>query len=207
MELMESWWTGGSAELGIQGVAGAGGGGRWLGLSVGVFGTLVMHSPKVPHPDFSVQVVRHNLKIFCCGKLLRRGNPPRFARRGGRRRPPYTYTTLRVSLEADVRECCSFAPPGLVTFFGLGTHGLRHGLYSFAASRLVPEPLLLRPSGLVTFLDLAPTAYAVGCILTPLRGWIPEHLPSPNTSTGPRRVRKRASGAEARANGRFVGTT
>jgi hypothetical protein len=25
---------------------------------------LVMHSPKVPHPDFSVQVVRHNLKIF-----------------------------------------------------------------------------------------------------------------------------------------------
>jgi hypothetical protein len=23
-----------------------------------------MHSPKVPHPDFSVQVVRHNLKIF-----------------------------------------------------------------------------------------------------------------------------------------------
>jgi hypothetical protein len=32
---------------------------------------LVMHSPKVPHPDFSVQVVRHNLKIFCCGKLLR----------------------------------------------------------------------------------------------------------------------------------------
>jgi hypothetical protein len=29
-----------------------------------------MHSPKVPHLDFSVQVVRHNLKIFCCGKLL-----------------------------------------------------------------------------------------------------------------------------------------
>jgi hypothetical protein len=29
----------------------------------------VMHSPKVPHPDFSVQVARHNLKIFCCGKL------------------------------------------------------------------------------------------------------------------------------------------
>jgi hypothetical protein len=33
-------------------------------LTVGVFGTLVMHTPKVPHPDFSVQVVRHNLKIF-----------------------------------------------------------------------------------------------------------------------------------------------
>jgi hypothetical protein len=61
MELMESWWTGGSAELGIQGVAGAEEAGRWLALSVGVFGTLVMHSPKVPHPDFSVQVVRHNL--------------------------------------------------------------------------------------------------------------------------------------------------
>jgi hypothetical protein len=43
-------------------------GNRWRGgsvaLNVGVFGTLVMHSPKVPHPDFSVQVVRHNLKIF-----------------------------------------------------------------------------------------------------------------------------------------------
>ena len=67
---MDSRWTGGSAELGIQGVAGGGGGGRLLALSVGVFGTLVMHSPKVPHPDFSVQVVRHNLKIFYCGKLL-----------------------------------------------------------------------------------------------------------------------------------------
>ena len=38
--------------------------GTRLGLTVGVFGTLGMHSPKVPHPDFSVQVVRHNLKIF-----------------------------------------------------------------------------------------------------------------------------------------------
>jgi hypothetical protein len=27
-----------------------------------------MHSPKVPHPDFSVQVVRHNLKIFTVEK-------------------------------------------------------------------------------------------------------------------------------------------
>jgi hypothetical protein len=44
--------------------------GTRLGLSVGAFGTLGMHSPKVPHPDFSVQVVRHNLKIFCCGKLF-----------------------------------------------------------------------------------------------------------------------------------------
>ncbi len=39
----------------------------------------------------------------------------------------------------SVRECCSFAPPGLVSF-----------------------------------LDLAPTAYAVGCILTPPRGCIPQ---------------------------------
>ena len=28
-----------------------------------------MHSPKVPHPDFSVQVVRHNLKIFAVEKF------------------------------------------------------------------------------------------------------------------------------------------
>jgi hypothetical protein len=34
-----------------------------------VFGTLAMHSPKVPHPDFSVQVVRHNLKIFAVEKF------------------------------------------------------------------------------------------------------------------------------------------
>jgi len=39
----------------------------------------------------------------------------------------------------SVRECCSFAPPGLVSF-----------------------------------LDLAPTAYAVGCILTPPRCCIPQ---------------------------------
>jgi hypothetical protein len=39
-------------------------------LSVGVFGTLVMHSPKVPHPDFSVKVMRHNGRIYFCGKLL-----------------------------------------------------------------------------------------------------------------------------------------
>ena len=45
-------------------------GGRLLGLRLGVFGTLGMHNPKVPQLDFSVQVVRHNLKIFCCGKLL-----------------------------------------------------------------------------------------------------------------------------------------
>jgi hypothetical protein len=57
--------------IGNPGSGRGGRGGRWLALGVGVFGTLVMHSPKVPHPDFSVQVVRHNLKIFCCGKLLR----------------------------------------------------------------------------------------------------------------------------------------
>ena len=67
---MDSRWTGGSAELGIQGVAGGGGGGRLLALSVGVFGTLVMHSPKVPHLDFSVKVVRHNGKTYFCRKLL-----------------------------------------------------------------------------------------------------------------------------------------
>jgi hypothetical protein len=50
--------------IGNPGRGRGGGGGRWLALGVGVFGTLVMHSPKVPHPDFSVQVVRHNLKIF-----------------------------------------------------------------------------------------------------------------------------------------------
>src|SRR5204863_33928 len=38
--------------------------GTRLGLSVGVFGTLGMHSPKVPHPDFSVKVIGHNLKIL-----------------------------------------------------------------------------------------------------------------------------------------------
>ena len=41
-----------------------------LALSAGVFGTLVMHSPKVPHPDFSVKVMRHNGRIYFCGKLL-----------------------------------------------------------------------------------------------------------------------------------------
>jgi hypothetical protein len=40
-------------------------------LSDGVFGTSVLHSPKVPHPDFSVQVVRHNLKIFAVENFLR----------------------------------------------------------------------------------------------------------------------------------------
>jgi hypothetical protein len=50
--------------IGNPGSGGGGGGGRWLALSVEVFGTLVMHSPKVPRADFSVQVVCHNLKIF-----------------------------------------------------------------------------------------------------------------------------------------------
>ena len=43
---------------------GSGGGGRRLALTVGIFGTLVMHSPKVAQLDFSVQVVRHNGKIY-----------------------------------------------------------------------------------------------------------------------------------------------
>jgi hypothetical protein len=30
----------------------------------------VLHSPKVPHPDFSVKVIGHNGKIYFCGKLL-----------------------------------------------------------------------------------------------------------------------------------------
>jgi hypothetical protein len=42
-------------------------------LSVGVFGTLGMHSPKVPHPDFSVKVMRHNLKILWLWKSSGRG--------------------------------------------------------------------------------------------------------------------------------------
>jgi hypothetical protein len=50
--------------IGNPGSGGGGAGVRWLALSVGVSGTLVMHGPKVPHPDFSVQVVRHNLKIY-----------------------------------------------------------------------------------------------------------------------------------------------
>jgi hypothetical protein len=82
--------------------------GTRFALSVGVFGTLGMHSPKVPHPDFSVQVVRHNLKIFAVenfGPELRRsldlgrsnaqprkarrlGQPVRGATRGGKRWPP-----------------------------------------------------------------------------------------------------------------------
>ena len=79
--------------IGNPGSGGGGRGGRWLGLSIGVFGTLVMHSPKVPHPDFSVQVVRHNLKIFFLWKtsgrslktfdLGRRNGQPRKARRLG----------------------------------------------------------------------------------------------------------------------------
>ena len=57
--------------IGIQGVAGAEEAGDGLALSAGVFGTLVMHSPKVPHPDFSVKVIRHNLKILWLWKTLR----------------------------------------------------------------------------------------------------------------------------------------
>ncbi len=52
----------------------------------------------------------------------------------------------------------SFAPPGLVLSL-LPTHGLRRGLHSFAASRL----------RLCVFL---PTAFAVGCTLSPLRGCV-----------------------------------
>ena len=61
MELMESGWTGRSAESGIQGVCGGGDG---FALRVGVSGSLVLHSPKVPHPDFSVKVIGHNGKIY-----------------------------------------------------------------------------------------------------------------------------------------------
>jgi len=56
-------------QIGNPGSGRGGRGGRWLALSGGVFGTLLMHSPKVPHPDFSVQVVRHNLKIFAVEKF------------------------------------------------------------------------------------------------------------------------------------------
>ena len=39
-------------------------------LTVGVFGTLILHNPRVPHPDFSVQVMRHNLKILWLWKTF-----------------------------------------------------------------------------------------------------------------------------------------
>ena len=49
---------------------GSGWGGALLALTVRVSGTLVLHSPKVPHPDFSVKVIGHNLKILWLWKTL-----------------------------------------------------------------------------------------------------------------------------------------
>jgi hypothetical protein len=89
-----------------------------------------------------------------------------------------------------VRENYSFAPLGLHNL-PLFTHGLRRGLHSYAASRLkiwsVTPPRRRNSSshahtealGVRTTLSprwgcmiyhFSPTAYAVGCILTPLRG-------------------------------------
>jgi len=67
-----------------------------LALSAGVFGTLVMHSPKVPHPDFSVQVVRHNLKIFAV-ENFDRGKAPGSERRIGVRRSAPVLSALCVT--------------------------------------------------------------------------------------------------------------
>jgi hypothetical protein len=123
--------------IGNPGIGWGGGGGRWLALSVGVFGTLVMHSPKVPHPDFSVQVVRHNLKIFAVenfGRRLRRsldggrsvpslekaprlGQPVRGATRGGKRWPTrrhngkiYIWGKFLLRARSGVRHVCPNIP-------------------------------------------------------------------------------------------------
>ena len=60
--------------IGNPGSGWGGGGGRWLGLRVGVFGTLVTHSPKVAQLDFSVKVMRHKLKILSLWKTLEEKN-------------------------------------------------------------------------------------------------------------------------------------
>ena len=43
-------------------------------MSVGVFGTLVMHNPKVPQVDFSVKVMRHKWKIYLAVENFGGGN-------------------------------------------------------------------------------------------------------------------------------------
>jgi hypothetical protein len=107
-------------------------------LSVGVFGTLVMHSPKVPHPDFSVQVVRHNLKIFAVenfGRRLRRSldvggsnAQPRKARRLGQ--PVRGATRGRQTLANPPKD----GPPA---FTGLRCMGFRLGIPVFAGPRFL----------------------------------------------------------------------
>jgi hypothetical protein len=94
----------------------------------------------------------------------------------------------------------------------LPSHGFRRGLHSCAASRLgsVANPrfsqaqekaggglemrpqesvfvALFRPSGALLPSDLPPTAFAVGCILAPLRGWVLAQIPA-----SPKRARRRA---------------
>ena len=89
-------------------------------------------------------------------------------------------------------KCLLSPPPGLGNISFAVTHGLRRGLHSFAAPRLVfgrfrdrlgcggedrrgvsPKAnVCFRPlRGWGIFLSPSPTAYAVGCTLSPLRGW------------------------------------
>jgi hypothetical protein len=88
----------------------------------------VLHSPKVPHPDFSVKVIGHNLKILLLWKTFEAEEFPEVGQKnwGTSRLSPYFPRISRPRISPSGISVSVFFPHFSYSFVGyLASHGYR----------------------------------------------------------------------------------